>query len=143
LVSDRQRWLRSANGLVDAVAWYASLIPTDPDHSAATAWLSQNQEPLLTTDYMIDETLTLLKARGQKQRALRLAASFQAGNLGTIHFLTQAEFGEALQVFQRYADKEWSFTDCTSKVIIEKLGLAKAFTFDHHFRQFGTLLVVP
>jgi len=129
--------------LVDAGAWYASLIPTDPDHSAAIAWLNQNQEPLITTDFVIDETLTLLRARGQNRRALMVADAFIAGNLGAIHFLTPAEFQEALEVFRRYADKEWSFTDCTSKVVIEKLGLAKAFSFDHHFRQFGTVLVVP
>ncbi len=129
--------------LVDAGAWYASLIPTDPDHSAASAWLSQNQEPLITTDYIIDETLTLLRARGQKERAFLMVDAFLEGSLGTIHFVTQAEFEETLEVFRRFADKEWSFTDCTSRVVIEKLGLAKAFTFDHHFRQFGTVLVVP
>jgi predicted nucleic acid-binding protein len=123
--------------LVDTGAWYASLIPMDPDHSAAMTWLNQNQEPLITTDYIVDETLTLLRARGQKQRALMVADAFVAGNLGTIHFLTQAEFQEAVEVFRRYDDKEWSFTDCTSKVVIDKLGLAKAFTFDHHFSQFG------
>ena len=128
---------------VDTGAWYASLIPTDPDHSAAITWFNQNQEPLITTDFIIDETLTLLRARGQKRRAVLVAEAFSAGNLGTIHFLTQPEFQEALEVFRHYADKEWSFTDCTSKVVIDKLGLARAFTFDHHFRQFGTVLVVP
>jgi predicted nucleic acid-binding protein len=49
---------------VDAGGWYASVIPTDPDHAAATAWLSQNQEALITTDYIVDETLTLLRVRG-------------------------------------------------------------------------------
>ena len=129
--------------LVDTGTWYASVIPTDPDHSVATAWLSQNQEPLVTTDYIIDETLTLLRVRGQKRRALLLADQLLAGNLATIHHVTQAEFQEALQVFRRFADKEWSFTDCTSKVIIERLGLPKAFAFDRHFHQFGTVLVVP
>lgn len=49
---------------VDSGAWYSSLIPTDPDHAAALAWLAQNTEALLTTDYIVDETLTLLRARG-------------------------------------------------------------------------------
>ncbi len=35
------------------------------------------------------------------------------------------------------------FADCTSKVVIEKLGLAYAFAFDQHFRQFGTVAIVP
>ena len=37
---------------VDSGAWYSSLIPTDPDHAAALAWLAQNTEALLTTDYI-------------------------------------------------------------------------------------------
>jgi len=48
---------------VDTGAWYASLVPTDPDHTKAVQWLAGNDSPLLTTDYVIDETLTLLRAR--------------------------------------------------------------------------------
>lgn len=50
---------------VDTGAWFASLIPVDPDHAAASAWLAQNREALLTTDYVVDETLTLLRARSE------------------------------------------------------------------------------
>ena len=45
--------------------------------------------------------------------------------------------------FSRFADKDWSFTDCTSKVVIERFGISKAFTFDHHFHQFGSLEIFP
>ena len=51
---------------VDTGAWFASVIPTDPDHAAARDWLAANTAPLLTTDYVIDETLTLLRARGER-----------------------------------------------------------------------------
>lgn len=40
-------------------------------------------------------------------------------------------------------DKQWSFTDCTSRVVMERLGIQKVFAFDDHFRQFGTVTVVP
>ena len=49
----------------------------------------------------------------------------------------------AWDIFQKYADKEWSFTDCTSKVVMERLQISKAFAFDQHFRQFGNVVVVP
>ena len=49
----------------------------------------------------------------------------------------------AWQVFRRFSDKEWSFTDCTSKVVMDRLGITTAFTFDHHFRQFGAVTLVP
>ena len=55
---------------VDTGAWFASVVPSDRDHAAATHWLNQNTQPLITTDYIVDETLTLLKARGQALRAM-------------------------------------------------------------------------
>jgi predicted nucleic acid-binding protein len=50
---------------VDTGAWFASVVPTDTDYHAAIAWLSTNSQPLITSDYVIDETLTLLRARGE------------------------------------------------------------------------------
>ena len=52
----------------DTGAWFASVVPDDEDHEKAVAWLAQNREPLLTTDYIVDETLTLLSARAAKKK---------------------------------------------------------------------------
>jgi predicted nucleic acid-binding protein len=49
---------------VDTSAWFAAVVPTDSDHLHAARWLAANSERLLTTDYVVDETLTLLRARG-------------------------------------------------------------------------------
>ena len=53
---------------VDTGAWFARFVPSDPDHAAARAWFDGNTNPLLTTDYILDELLTLLKVRGEFQR---------------------------------------------------------------------------
>ena len=127
---------------VDTGAWYASLVPTDPDHGKAVKWLATNHSPLLTTDYVIDETLTLLRVRGERKRALLLGAKFFRHGLAEIHKLTTADLILAWETFERFDDKDWSFTDCTSKVIMEQLGITVAFAFDHHFHQFGTTQVV-
>ena len=102
---------------VDTGAWFASLIPTDRDHASATAWLKENSSPLLTTDYVIDETLTLLRARGERTRALLLGARFFRDGLGEIYKITETDLQLAWETFERFADKHWSFTDCTSKVV--------------------------
>ena len=39
----------------------------------------------------------------------------------------------AREVFERFTDKEWSFTDCVSYAVIERLAIKKAFAFDDHF----------
>ena len=132
---------------VDSGAWFALYIAADPNHSAACRWMATSRGALLTTDYVIDETLTLLRARGQREISLDFGtavfANELANDLAVVHYVTPTEIAAAWEVFHRFADKDWSFTDCTSKVILEGLGLATAFAFDQHFRQFGTVLVVP
>ncbi len=128
---------------VDTGAWYASVVPADANHAAASRWLSRNTVPLITTNYVVDETLTLLRARGQMAGAIGLGDELFGGMLATVHHLTETEIFQAWHVFRQFTDKAWSFTDCSSKVVIERLGLTHAFTFDPHFHQFGSVIVVP
>ena len=127
----------------DTGGWYGLSVTEDPNHLTALGWSARNRQPLVTTDYVVDETLTLLRARGHSTSALALGQQFFGGSLATIYYLTEDDIRAAWQVFMRYADKEWSFTDCTSKAVMERLGIIEAFAFDHHFRQFGTVTVVP
>jgi hypothetical protein len=128
---------------VDTGAWYASAVPDDENHSAAQGWLDGNALPLVTTDYVVDETLTLLKMRGYASLALELGETLLAGQLADIILITEDDIQSAWRTFRDFHDKAWSFTDCTSKVVMERLGITTAFAFDQHFCQFGTVLVVP
>lgn len=128
---------------VDTGAWFAVTVPSDPNYLNAKIWMQQNQELLLTTDYIIDETLTLLRARGEFRRAIALGEAFFTQELTQIHYLTQNEIRLTWQTFRQFADKQWSFTDCSSKVILEMFQCREAFAFDHHFKQFGSVNVVP
>lgn len=58
-------------------------------------------------------------------------------------YLTKDDIAESIKVFKQFADKNWSFTDCTSKYICEKFHIAEAVSFDKHFKQFGTIKVLP
>lgn len=128
---------------VDTSAWFAASVPWDGRHAEAAAWLASCEEPLLTTDYVVDETLTLLRVRGEAGRSLRMGERFFDGTLGRVVRITDEDYAEAWNTFRRYSDKEWSFTDCVSKVVIGRLKITTAFAFDQHFSQFGTVTVVP
>ncbi len=128
---------------VDTSAWFASIVPSDTNHQAASSWLNQNTQPLLTTDYIVDETLTLLRTRGETLRAISLGEAFFSDVLTTIYYLTQEDIRQTWQVFRQFSDKKWSFTDCSSFFVMNKLGLTQAFIFDHHFHQFGFVNIVP
>ena len=93
--------------------------------------------------YVIDGTLTLLRARGERKRAMLLSAKFFRDGLGEIHKITGADLTLVWDTFEQFDDKGWSFTVCTSQVVMEHLRITIAFAFDHHFHQFGTIQVVP
>ncbi|HAT81802.1 MAG TPA: twitching motility protein PilT [Flavobacterium sp.] len=65
------------------------------------------------------------------------------GKIATVYYLTEDDILLTWQVFRQFSDKGWSFTDCSSKVVMEKLGVNQAFSFDRHFRQFGSISVFP
>ena len=128
---------------VDTGAWFASIVPTDPDNARAARWLQNNTENLFTTDYVVDETLTLLRARGENHRAIALGKGFFGDRLAIVHRLSDSDIERAWKIFEQFRDKEWSFTDCTSKAVMQTSGITTAFAFDHHFKQFGEIIVVP
>lgn len=128
---------------VDSSAWFAVFSRRDANHAAATRALRSFREPLLTSDYIVDETLTLLRRRGENHRAVVFGKRVVDGDWATVVSISEQDFSAAWTVFQQFHDKEWSFTDCTSRVVMERLGIPRAFAFDDHFRQFGSVTVVP
>lgn len=128
---------------VDTGAWFALTVPGDRDHDAANEWLQTNNQSLLTTDYVVSETLTLFRARGQYKSAIDMGKGLLSGKFASIEHVTTRDFESAWQIFKRFDDKDWSFTDCTSRVVMQRLGIQTAFAFDDDFRQFGTVEVVP
>lgn len=132
---------------VDTGAWFAVAVRNDPDHAAAMAWLESNREPLLTTDYILAETATLLRMRDKTLRghrlAVRVATSLLRGQAGALEKVTENDLQRALGVFRRYHDHLFSFVDCTSFVIMERLGIRQAFAFDSHFDEYPHISRVP
>lgn len=130
----------------DTTALASLLIPTDENHKKAKSWLQNNsREPIITTDYIIDELYTLILVRSKsKSWTVSAVNRFLSSDwISELLFVTREDFFQAEQVFLAFQDKGWSFTDCTCKIVIDRLGIPRAFTFDEHFNQFGSLQVVP
>jgi hypothetical protein len=134
------------NGLfVDTSGWYACASETDRAHatarSARDAWLDGGGL-LVTTDYVLAETLTLLRRR------LGLAATetwwehVQATPRLRWEWVGMERVEKARAMFFHHRDKDYSFTDCTSFVVMKELKLKQALTTDKHFAQAG-FQVVP
>jgi predicted nucleic acid-binding protein len=66
---------------VDTGAWFAAFVSSDIDHKKAQSWLSRYDEKLITTDYIFDELLTLMKHRGEFGKALEIGEPFFTVNM--------------------------------------------------------------
>ena len=128
---------------IDTGGWYALVVPSSPEHQPMRSWYRANRQRLITTDYVLDETLTLLRARRRNDRAMAVGRALLDGALAMVHKVEAVDVAGAWDVFSRFSDKDWSFTDCVSYVVIQRLGITTAVSFDHHFKQFGTVAVVP
>jgi len=70
---------------VDSGGWFASVVTDDDDYETARIWLEENKEPLFTTNYIVAETLTLLRARGENRKALEIGDLFFRGLLADVY----------------------------------------------------------
>jgi predicted nucleic acid-binding protein len=132
---------------VDTGAWFAVAVRNDPDHDAAMTWLERNRDPLITTDYVTAETATLIRVRDRTTRghrlAVRVASSLLRQQSAVLEKVTEEDLIRALNIFRNYSDHSFSFVDCTSFAVMDRLGLVQAFAFDHHFDEYVGVHRVP
>ena len=127
---------------VDTGVWFARFVADDPDHIRVAEWFSANRERLITSDYCVDETLTLLATRKRPKLAIEAGRELFDQTLSRLHFLTSEQINRAWILFQQRAASGWSFTDCTSKIVIDDLGIDSAAALDRHFAQFGIAMAL-
>lgn len=120
----------------------ASPVPSDPQHQRVLEWLRGNPLPLVTTDYVADETLTLMRARGERVRAITLGRRLFDLGAANLLIVTPQQIHRAWVLFRDQPGRRWSFTDCTSKIVMDDLHIHEALTFDHHFGEFGAVHVL-
>jgi predicted nucleic acid-binding protein len=121
---------------LDTSAFLALADEDDKYHSVATSVyteLLQVKAQLLTSNFVLSETYTLIRLKVHHRAAVKFMKSF-AG----IKILRVSEAIEttAKMIFIRYDDKDFSFVDCTSFALIDHQRLDHAFAFDNHFRQY-------
>ncbi len=126
--------------LVDTSAFYALQSSGDPRQHAlartAAARFESDSAVLVTTDYVLDETYTLLRSALGHRSAVRFGREIRRGGIEIVQVDLEIQEG-AWRVFEKYSDKSFSFTDCTSFAVMRHGKIGLAFTLDHHFRQFG------
>lgn len=128
-----------ANVFIDTSAYIAGLRPSEQHYLDARriAWrLAYSFANLYTTNFVVAETHALILGRiGRVQASQFLHATTQSA----IRVIRVEEMDEtkAKQLIYTHADKDYSYTDALSFIIMERLHIREAFTFDDHFAQYG------
>lgn len=133
---------------VDTSAWNALADVGDPDHEIALLYKDGIPEGclLVVTNYILDELYTLMLMNQGYRDAIeskgQIDIRIQAGILEVV-WVTEDIASEAWSIFERFnVDKEWSFTDCVSYVVMKQRKISQVFTFNHHFEQMGLFLLI-
>ncbi len=126
---------------VDTGAFYALADRRDPAHDRARRFYATCDRPLLTTDFVFAETMSLLTKRIGKEIAVRFGAGIRGSARLRIDEVAPEVRERAWSLFSTQLDKGYDLIDCTSFALMGSLGVEEAFGFDRHFVQFGLRLL--
>ena len=125
---------------IDTSAFYALEDISDQHHLEAVAFqnmIADGGYQLITTNYVLSETYTLLRMKLGHKKAVDFGNKIQSSNIvTTVHYPEKKE-KSAWKMFCKYRDKCFSYVDCTSFVVMKEKRITQAFTFDYHFQQAG------
>jgi predicted nucleic acid-binding protein len=129
-----------AETFVDTSGFYALMAAGDDRHREAVACLREGAAQgrrFVTTDYVLDETATLLRARGLGHLLDRFFQSVLNSQACRVVWTDADDFLRAKDYFLRHRDHEYSFTDCVSFCAMRAAKLRLALSKDEHFREAG------
>ncbi len=131
---------------IDTGPWIARYLRRDQHHARAQAgWqrLAKRPPRLFTTNFVLDEAMTLLARRAGYDFAAQRARAIYASEALTILRPAQADELAALALFEKLADQRVSFTDCVSFALMRANKIPRSFTFDRHFEHAGFTVWQP
>jgi len=122
---------------VDTSAWFAYVNRRDPDHAAVRNVFNAFPGRLVTSNFILDETVSLCLYRLGRQAANRVGSVLFDPKEVDLLRITADDEHAAWALFLDRPDQRYSFTDCTSFVLMHRLGLDTALALDSDFAAEG------
>jgi len=126
----------------DTWGWLAIAHKEDDRHADVVSfykdYLLKKRIPV-TTDYVLSETVTLLRAKTHGVNVF-IDAILSAAKEGKIIIerISESRWGKAWALSKKYDDKpDISFVDFTSFVVMKEAGISEALTADKHYEEVG------
>jgi predicted nucleic acid-binding protein len=124
----------------DTDYWVAILNPREQLHAKAkSVSRSLADAQFETSEMVLTELLAFYSIKGERLRqcAVKIVEEMRQNLKVTVVPQTSAQFQEALAVYKKFQDKEWSLTDCASILIMRHESIIEALSNDQHFEQAG------
>ena len=125
---------------IDTGAFLARHLSKDQFHHQANAFwdsIRKKGETCMTSNFVLDETFTLLGRRAGYSFAAQRARNIYASESLNILRPGREDELKAIDLFEKYSDNRLSFTDCISFVLMQNRKIKRVFTFDRHFQLVG------
>ena len=138
-MSGQQPLLLPRHVFIDSSGYLALVSPRDRYHAQATEAanrVGRERWHTYTTNYIIAEAHALFLTRLGRHHALNFLEQFRT-SATTVFWIEPDDVERAQQIIQQYADKNFSLTDATSFVLMERHRIGMALTTDRNFAQYG------
>lgn len=126
---------------VDTWGWLALADRGERQHQQVMSFYAERTRRtglVVTSDYVLDELLTMMFSRLPFEIATRFTDSVLRSPFITIEHITPERFQKAWELRLKFSDKlRISFTDLTSMATMNELGISDVLTAGQHFAQVG------
>ena len=123
--------------LIDSSAFFAWWDHASEEGKQIASLIVDEQIPLVTTNFLFAETLSLVTKRLGKARGIEIGKTILTSTVIRLAYLDENIQREAWQIYQKYKDKNFDFIDATSFALCHKRGIKEVLTLDRHFAQMG------
>lgn len=124
---------------VDTSGWLAAFSAAETEHDTVKEALEEavTRRAVVTSDYIVDEALTLFQVRRGHARAMQFGETvWRRGGADVLE--VDASIREAAwTLFSKFGDQGLSFTDCTTAALMRRQNLDDILTLDRRFDLFG------
>jgi predicted nucleic acid-binding protein len=122
----------------DTSFWVALRNRRDPHHKEALALLQTHHDRgIVTSNHVRGETWTYLRRRAGHAAAVGFLDSLANSPRTRVVLVTPAQEEDALRFLRRRDEREYSFVDATSFVLMKSLRTREALAFDGDFSAAG------
>ncbi len=117
---------------VDSSVWFAAIVGRDRNNARAKLILREAIGTLVITDHILVETWSLLSSRHRHDAAETFWRRVREG-IVLMEKVTELDLDTAWMISEVFSDQSFSLVDRTSFVVMERLGITRAASFDDDY----------